>query len=383
VPGRGNDTAMDPVDRTALQAAGLYDPDAPDAAQRLELLEYLISVGWRAEELARNADRLMSLASRRVLFGGEERISVARLAELAGCDEALVRRVRLAAGLPDPGDAAVCSPLEVGVMASFAMGAAVLGEDEALQFTRVLGTAASGIAEAALAAFAANRTLPMLEEGGTPAEVARAGAEATVALLSVPPVLDVLLRVHFEAANTGRFGGEHGSPTVRVAVAFVDLVGSTQLTQTLTGSELASALGDFERAASDVVVEVGGRVVKRIGDAVMFVASDAAAACDAALAIVAAVDEHPLLTAARAAVAFGRVLPRDGDYFGTPVNLAARAVAIADPGMVVVNAEARDTLAAGGRSVTPLGEHTLKGFDDPVALFDVSAVPGTTFVPYT
>ena len=100
----------------------------------------------------------------------------------------------------------------------------------------------------------------------------------------------------------------------------------------LSGAELAAALGDFERVASDAVVGVGGRIVKRIGDAVMFVSSDAEAACAAALAIVAAVGEHPVLTAARAAVASGAVLPRDGDYFGTAVNLAARAVALAEPG---------------------------------------------------
>jgi class 3 adenylate cyclase len=253
----------------------------------------------------------------------------------------------------------------------------VFGEEATLQFTRVLGTAASGIAEAALGVFAMNRSLPLLEEGATLVDRARAGADATTAFLAVPPVLDVLLRVHFEAANTGRFVGEHGSPTVRVAVAFVDLVGSTQLTHTLSGSDLAAALGDFERTASEVVVEAGGRIVKRIGDAVMFVSSDAAAACDAALAIVAAVGAHPTLTAARAAVASGDVLPRDGDYFGAAVNLAARAVPLAAPGTVVISASVRDTLPDGTRaSVVALGDRELKGFDEPVALFELQPPNG-------
>jgi class 3 adenylate cyclase len=361
------------MDSAAWEASGLYDPEAPDATERRDLLDYLVSVGWTVEELKENPDRLMSLASRRVLFGSEERVSVAQLAALAGCDEALVRRIRLAAGLPDPGDAAVCSPLEAVIMSSFALGAAALGEEVVLQFTRVIGSAASGIAEAALASFATNRSLPMLEEGGTLVDVARAGAEATVALLAVPPVLDVLLRVHFDAANTGRFTGEHGSPTVPIAVAFVDLVGSTRLTQSLGGLELAAALGDFERAASEAVVGVGGRVVKRIGDAVMFVSTDAASACAAALAVVAAVDAHATLSAARAAVAYGDVMPRDGDYFGTAVNLAARAVPIAEPGSIVVTADVRDRLPADAWSVTSLGELTLKGFDEPIALFSTTA----------
>lgn len=355
------------MDQVAWEAAGLYDPKAPDASVRRELLEYLASIGCTVEELVANADRLYSLASRRVLFGSEEPVTVARIAELAGCDETLVRRVRLAAGLPDPGDAAVCSPLEVGIISSFVLGAAVFGEEVTLQFTRVLGTAVSGIAEAALATFAANRTLPLLEEGGNAADVARAGTEATTALLGVPPLLDILLRVHFESASTGRFAGRDRGPTVKVAVAFVDLVESTRLTQSLDGRDLAGALGDFERAASDAVVGAGGRIVKRIGDAVMFVVSDVAAACDAACAIVAAVEAHPTLTEARAAVAWGEVMPRDGDYFGTAVNLAARAVPLAAPGTVVISAAARDALPDG--AAVALGEHRLKGFDDPVTLF--------------
>jgi class 3 adenylate cyclase len=257
-------------------------------------------------------------------------------------------------------------------MSSFALGAEVFGEEVVLQLTRVIGNAAAGIAEAALATFTANRAVPMLEGGGTPADVARAGAEATVALLGVPPVLDALLRVHFESARANRFPGGVPTRTVKVALGFVDLVGSTELMQVLGGTELAAALGAFERFASDSVVGVGGRIVKRIGDAVMFVSSDAAAACDAALAIVAAVERHPALGAARAAVAFGNVLPRDGDYFGTAVNLAARAVALAEPGTTVVDASVRDALD-GSRALTPLGDHTLRGFDDPVALFELRA----------
>ena len=364
------------MDLAAWEAAGLYDPDAPDAAERRELLAYLASVGCTVDEMAANADGLIRLASRRVLFGSEQPVTVAHLAEVARCDETLARRVRLAAGLPDPGDAAVCSPIEATILESFVLGTAIFGDDVTLQFTRVLGNAVSGIAEAALALFAANRSVPLFAEGATPAEVARAGAEATAALLAVPPLLDVLLRVHFEAASLDRLsGGDGPGPTVSVAVAFVDLVGSTQLTHLLTGAELAVALGDFERVASEAVVAVGGRIVKRIGDAVMFVASDAVSACDAARAVVAAVDAHPTLSAARAAVAFGSVLPRDGDYFGTPVNLAARAVPFAEPGTVVVSAAVRDALVAAEPPITalPLGEQALKGFDDPVALFTLPA----------
>ena len=112
--------------------------------------------------------------------------------------------------------------------------------------------------------------------------------------------------------------------------------------------------------------------MKRIGDAVMFVTSDAPGACAAAAGILAAVDANPDLHTARAAVAWGEVLPRDGDYFGLPVNLAARAVAVAEPGGLVVAADVADGLAARGWSRHALGDRELKGFDDPVPLFSVT-----------
>jgi class 3 adenylate cyclase len=304
-----------------------------------------------------------------VLFGDEDRVTVAKIAAMAGCDIALVRKVRLASGLPDDGDEAVCSPREAEVMRSFLLGATVFGEEVTLQFVRVVGAATAGIAEAALATFASNRRVPLVEGGADLVDIARAGAEATAALLAVPPVLEVLLLVHFQNATAGRFAGADPSPMVEVAVGFVDLVQSTRLTLSLSGEVLARALSDFEAKASDAVVGAGGRVVKRIGDAVMFVTSDSEGACAAALAILEAVDAHPQLNTARAAVTWGQVLPRDGDYFGPAVNLAARAVSLAEPGTIVVSAEVLETLDADRWSVIALGEQALKGFDEPVALF--------------
>jgi class 3 adenylate cyclase len=343
------------------------DEQAADA--RDDLRAYLRSEGFTDEQIAKHDSQLLSLPSRRVLFGDEDRVTVADIAAMVGCDESLVRKVRLASGLPDGGNDAVCSPREAEVINSFLVGAAVFGEEVTLQFVRVIGAATAGIAEAALATFASNRQGPLLEGGADLVEIARAGTEATAALLAVPPVLDVLLRVHFENANASRFTGLDPSATVEVAVGFIDLVESTRLMLAFSGEELARALSDFERDASDAVVGVGGRVVKRIGDAVMFVVSDPAAACAAAKVILEKVAAHGQLNTARAAIAWGRVLPRDGDYFGTAVNVAARAVAFAEPGVIVVDAAVRAAVAGSGIAADPIGEHSLKGFDEKLALF--------------
>jgi class 3 adenylate cyclase len=347
------------------------EPTEPDA-DHTELVEYLKSIGFSDDEIAVNDTTLASLASRRVLFGDERRVTNAELAAEAGCSEELARRVRLAAGLPG-GDGPICSPRLIEVMRAFVLGASLLGEDVVLQFTRVVGNATATIAEAALATFTTNRQAPLLQRGAPLSQVAREGAEATTALLAIPPVLDVLLRLHFENAVTGRFASEAPRPTIEVAIGFVDLVESTRLTLSASGEELAAALSDFERDASDAVVGAGGRVVKRIGDAVMFVTSSPDTACRVAATVIGGVVAHPRLESARAAVTFGSVLPRDGDYFGSPVNVAARAVPIAEPGSIVVTREVADALPTNDWRVVDLGAHALKGFDDPVELFAVSS----------
>jgi adenylate cyclase len=107
-------------------------------------------------------------------------------------------------------------------------------------------------------------------------------------------------------------------------------------------------------------------------DAVMFVTSDAVSACGAAATLLERVAAHPVLDAARASVAYGRALPRDGDYFGPVVNLASRAVPVAEPGTIVVDASVRDALPVDDWIVTAIGPHALKGFDGPVDLFVVA-----------
>ncbi|MHB1446383.1 MAG: adenylate/guanylate cyclase domain-containing protein [Acidimicrobiales bacterium] len=131
----------------------------------------------------------------------------------------------------------------------------------------------------------------------------------------------------------------------RVVVGFVDLVRFTALTESVAEEDLARLVARFEEVAFEVVARHGGRVVKTIGDAVMFVADTPAAALRAARALVDAYQADPLVPSARAGLAAGPVLAREGDYFGHPVNLAARIVEVARPGVVVADAMVRQALA--------------------------------------
>ncbi|RZQ59556.1 adenylate/guanylate cyclase domain-containing protein [Amycolatopsis suaedae] len=149
------------------------------------------------------------------------------------------------------------------------------------------------------------------------------------------------------AAYAGRaFAGQDDTQEGRTeVVGFVDMVGYTRLTRRLGEAELDSVLDAFESLATEVVGEHHGRIVKMIGDEVLFVADAAAdgAAIGLALAERAADDES--LPAVRAGLAAGRILSRFGDVYGPVVNLAARLTSVAKPGTVLVDRELANELA--------------------------------------
>jgi adenylate cyclase len=137
--------------------------------------------------------------------------------------------------------------------------------------------------------------------------------------------------------------------TSPVAVGFVDLVRFAAVTEEVADEELEQLILRFEDVAHDAITEGGGRVVKMIGDAVMFVADDPEQATLIAIDLVDAYAHDRLLPPARAGLAVGTVLARDGDYFGPTVNLAARIVDIARPSRVVVSDELHHALVSSDR----------------------------------
>jgi adenylate cyclase len=186
--------------------------------------------------------------------------------------------------------------------------------------------------------------------------------------------MDALLRNHLIVARRNRSvldtARSSGYDTKELAVGFVDLVGSTSLSLRLPMRELGAALGEFETRAADTITDHGGRLVKLIGDEVMFVVGDPGSAAEIALALGDAFQAHPVLPQVRAGLAFGEVMSRDGDYFGPVVNLAARVVKAAAPGTVAVTGELRSALSDSYR-FSRLGPHVLKGFDQGMELFEI------------
>jgi adenylate cyclase len=142
-------------------------------------------------------------------------------------------------------------------------------------------------------------------------------------------------------------GGEPGEGGEQLlTVGFVDLVGYTALSQELEEEELAGLVSRFEEIAYDTVAAHGARVVKMIGDEVMFVSEDPRAAARIALELSERSTVDDVLPEARAGLATGPVVAHEGDYYGPVVNLASRMVELARPGSVLTSDDVHDALVA-------------------------------------
>ncbi len=129
----------------------------------------------------------------------------------------------------------------------------------------------------------------------------------------------------------------NGDRTSR-AVCFVDIVGYTSRSRTLSERELVAWLEAFETAALDIVIEHHGRIIKNIGDELLIVVDTAQDAAAMALELTRrGADDDDDFPAVRAGVAFGEVVTRLGDVFGPTVNIAARLTSVARPGSVLVD----------------------------------------------
>ncbi len=173
-----------------------------------------------------------------------------------------------------------------------------------------------------------------------------------------------LARIVADASPEALAGGDSdpAAPVTVRAVGFADLVSFTRLVRRLTERELAVLVQHFEALASDVVTAHGGRVVKTVGDEVLFVSRPGASAAAIALEIPRVLGEDELLPPVRVGMATGPVVGRLGDVFGTTVNRASRLTALAQPGTVLVDVGTVHSLArVPGIEVRQLRGRSLRG----------------------
>ena len=353
------------------QAAGLYDPAAPNAAERLELLEWLSTRGVTIEQMLRSrrpGGALTGLAGDLMVNPGAH-LRLPELAARAGLTVDQVEAIRRTAGLApvDPEEPRFADR-DVQSFTAFAVGTRLFGEPATRHFGRVMGTSLARIAEAVVSMFLLNVEEPIREAHGSELELAQANLRATETVEMVPSVLQSVFRSHLEESiRRFRLAREGSSETVRFAIGFVDLVGFTAVSRHMTPRELTDTIERFESTAHDTATAKGGRVVKLIGDEAMFVAIDAGSACDIALTLVEHFAGDPAVTP-RGGLTYGALVNRGGDYYGPVVNLAARLAELAVPNELLVTPELAAKVHDPRLRFEPAGRRLPKGFDEPVSL---------------
>ena len=365
------------VDAAEWERLGLYDPAAPGAIHQLELLEFLVARGANVEDLVEFRDSLPGLAAVLALRGGRA-LTLPEVVAESNLDEAQVAAIVRAAGLPIPGpeDRFFVEGF-AGLGRGLAAAEDLFGSDAVLQLVRVMGAAMARVADAVVSAFLVNVEPLLRQEEAAGLAVARANAQAVELIPSVVSLLEVLLRQHVIVARRSIVAEqvESGYEVQHLCVGFVDLVDSTSLAQTSTVRELGALLSDFEILATERVLDGGGRVVKLIGDEVLYTAPTIERAVAIATALEAALEGHPGLPRARCGLAVGDVTLQGGDVFGPVVNLAARVVREAAPGEILVAGPGIEAPDEGPARLEPVAPRVLKGFSDPVPLYRVVPEP--------
>ena len=352
---------------------GLEDEQA--RAARRELLDHLhdeagCSVGELRQAVAE--DRLVLLPVERLL-SGEATYSQREIAEESGLALARLVEFRQALGLAVPdADAEVLTEVDLET----AKDAAALAEagfpfDDTLEVTRVLGRGMVRYAYALRVLFAQT----FLEPGDSEVELARRLERAAGELTPLSGrMLDHVFLLHMRQLLRNDYIGlaertaGKVSDTSDTAVAFADLVGFTELGETVDVEELGGLAGRLAKLASSVV-EPPVRVVKQIGDAVMLVSPDARAAVRACLELVERAEAEDDFPPLRAGVAYGPAVNRWGDWFGSTVNVASRLTARARPNAVLVTEAVREQAGEDALTWSAAGEKKLKGLNRPLKTF--------------
>jgi adenylate cyclase len=336
---------------------------------RLKLLEELSADGVPLDELkwAAEEGRLALLPVERVLGGADRRYSATEIAERAGIELDVLQHQWRALGMAlldddEPGygeqDLLAARRLQ-------ALREAGVPDEGIVEVGRLLGMSMSQLA-------AANRRLiaeAFVREDDTEYELAKRFELAAQAFRPViGETLPYVLNLHLlEQIRHDAVNGELTAATQQVTVAFADLVGFTQLGETLAPEQLGTVTGRLAELASEAV-EPPVRLVKMIGDAAMYAGPEPAPVLDAAITLVeSALSEGEDFPVLRAGVASGQAFPRAGDWYGHPVNLASRITGVAYPSSVLASEEVRDALAD-DYDWSFAGRRRLKGIEQPVKL---------------
>ncbi|MGQ0573947.1 MAG: adenylate/guanylate cyclase domain-containing protein [Pseudonocardia sp.] len=304
------------------------------------------------------------------VLGAPRRYTRPELLERAGMADTESGRLWLSLGfaaLPDDEIAFTERDVEAARLMARLTEVGMLPVDVREAVARAVAQSMSSLAEWQIGMLV--RVIEALPEDGRADRAAQITAEALPAMEQLQTYVwrrhlasTMRRRLVAEAMNDNRLddtgANDNAAGTSRLVVGFADMVGFTKATRRRSTDELGEVLERFFSVSAEVVAGGRGRIVKTIGDEVMFVADTAADAAAIALELQERVLPEPALPELRVALAAGPVLVRFGDVYGEPVNIAARLTARTRPGRVLVDravaAELGDHPAFTVRPLRPL-----------------------------
>jgi adenylate cyclase len=309
----------------------------------------------------------------------EEQVTVAQIARETGLEPELIERILVILGTPlererllGPADVQALRHCARALAAGFPLVAF-------LQLVRVYAQSLRRIADAEVRLFHLYVHEPLIRDGVPELEMAEEIGELAGDMLPLAsPLIDYLhtryLRFFLEQDVIGHMENELDASTdlgqVPVTLCFIDLTGFTRYTEEEGDLEALDVVENFVETVEGTLPPEA-TIVKTIGDEVMVVSPDAASLTEWAVGLLARLPERPQ---PRVGIHCANAVYRDGDYFGTHVNLAHRVVSRAQAGEVLVTDRVTAAIREReGLAFEPIGEVNLKGFPAPTPLFIVRA----------
>jgi adenylate cyclase len=354
------------------------------AAAQARVVARMRERGYSLEDL-KNAGRegRLAFAFAEELFSeGEGEVTVEMIARDTALEPELIERILAILGTPKGRQAHLTPEDAVALRHCARVLAAGLPLVAFLQLVRVYAQSMRRIADAEVRLFHLYVHEPLIRDGVPELEMAEEMGDLAADILPLAaPLTEYLhnryLRFFIEQDVVGHMESEPGVDTaeielgqVNVTLCFIDLTGFTRYTEEEGDIEALDVVENFVATVEETLPREA-TIVKTIGDEVMVVSPDPAALTEWAVGFLGRFSRRPQ---PRVGIHCGDAVYRDGDYFGSQVNLAHRVVNRALAGEVLVTDRVAEAIA--GREqlgLEPIGQVKLKGFPVPTELFVVRA----------
>lgn len=308
----------------------------------------------------------------------EEQVTVESVAAETGLEPELIERILVILGTP-LGQERLLSPEDVKALRHCArVLAAGFPLVAFLQLVRVYVQSMRRIADAEVRLFHLYVHEPLIRDALPELEIAEEMGELAADILPLAaPLTDYLhtryLRYFTEQDVVGHMEADLDAAAshlgqVPVTLCFIDLTGFTRYTEEEGDLEALDVVENFVETV-EATLPPEATIVKTIGDEVMVISPDPASLTEWAVGLL---DRFPERPRPRVGIHYANAFYRDGDYFGTHVNLVHRVVDRAQAGEVLVTDRVTGSLEERGLTCEAIGEVNLKGFPVATPLFLVS-----------